>query len=348
MNDSQNVFNHLDQFAANLPVKIKGYVFEKLIGKGGFSRVFLVSNDKYDTKFCAKVMPKRLQTDNQNDIDFLLHLEHPNIIRIYDQFENDNMTICILEYCPAGSLQDLIKAGQIKKNEQIIFLMQQIILGLNFCHSHNIAHRDIKPANILIDRYGRPKLIDFGISLKIEKGQTIREFSCSRSYSAPEVILEQTYDPYKSDIWSLGVTFYCMVVGSMPWPKEPEKVMISSIEQACYSIPKYTPPIFARLINSLIVVDPEARPSTDHLLHIDMFPENSILPPLKVVDQPKDKGKKLRSFKYEQPLRTNSRLKNNFFAVRTVGGRNRCTVFKSETVLPTTMTTMDMFHCEQS
>ncbi|KAK8888627.1 hypothetical protein M9Y10_033359 [Tritrichomonas musculus] len=346
MNDKV-AFTELDQLASNLPQKIKEYTFEKLIGQGGFSRVFLVSSPKYDFKFCAKVMPKSLQTDNQNDIDFLLHLEHPNIIRIYDQFVIGPMIYCILEYCPNGSLHDIVQEGKIKRPDEIIFQMQQILLALNFVHSHHIAHRDIKPSNILIDKYGRPKLIDFGISIRIEPGELIREFSGSKAYSPPEVILEQPYNPYKADIWSLGVTFYFLIITKLPWPKSPEKVMTTAIEQAQYTLPKYTPPPFAKLIKSMLQVDPEDRPSVKSLLRLKLFPENAILRPLKssTIDQKKKPNSSFDSqLRYEKPPKKANQ--SSFFVIRAYSSRNRFLDQAPSTFQPT-MTSIDMFHCEE-
>ena len=344
MNDA---FSELDQLASNLPQKINEYTFEKLIGQGGFSRVFLVSSPKYDFKFCAKVMTKSLQNDNLSDIEFLLRLEHPNIVRIYDQFIIEPMVYCILEYCPNGSLHDNVQEGKMKKPDEIIFQMQQILLALDFVHSHNIAHRDIKPSNILIDKYGRPKLIDFGISLRIEPGELIREFSGSKAYSPPEVILEQPHDPYKADIWSLGVTFYFLIITKLPWPKSPEKVMTTAIEQAQYTLPKYTPPPFAKLIKSMLQVDPDDRPSIKNLLRSKIFPKNVILRPLKssTNDQKKNSNSSNNEeLRYEKPPQKANQ--SSFFVVRTQSNRN-CFLNRAPSSFQPTMTSIDMFRCEE-
>ncbi|OHT10275.1 CAMK family protein kinase [Tritrichomonas foetus] len=344
-----HAFNELDHLASNLPQTINGYTFEKLIGKGGFSRVFLVSFPKYKIKFCAKVMPKSLMTDNQNDIDYLLNLEHPNIIRIYDQFIIGAMSYCIIEYCPGGNLHDVITDGKLKGKDKLLFFMQQILLGLEFCHENHVAHRDIKPANILIDRYGRPKLIDFGISVNIEPGELLRDFSGSRPYCPPEVILAQPYDPYKADIWSLGVTFYIMVVGQLPWPKEPEKVMNTAIEQAQYTIPRNVPPAIAKMISSMLQVDPEDRPTVKAILSNGLFPEKAILPSLshKVFRDATSVSLQTKTARMlvDQPKRLNN---SNFFIIQATGNRNCISTFRSVAAITPTMTSMDMFQCEVS
>ena len=348
VNNDASPFTELDQMAQNLPVTINNYTFEKMIGRGGFSRVFLVSTPKYNFKFCAKVIPQSLQKENSNDMDFLLHLEHPNIIRVYDQFVVGSMSYIIIEYCSGGSLQELISHHKIRGQKKILFFMRQILLAVKFCHDHHIAHRDIKPSNILIDRYGRPKLIDFGISMNVEPGEMVRDFSCSKPYSSPEVILTQPHDPYKADIWSLGVTFYYMIFGKLPWPKE-EKVMIPAIEQAHFTIPRNTPPAIAQMITSMLHVDPEGRPQVDTLLKSGLFPESSIVHPLRPRTITKTKNQDSSTEKKQIRILTEmpKKLSNaNFLVVQSFGNRNCNTVFKTDAVITTTMTSMDMFNCD--
>ena len=135
----------------------------------------------------------------------------------------------ILEYCSKGSLSSIIKSGDLKSQNEKIYYMKKIAEAIHFCHSKGIAHRDIKPNNVLLDDYVLPKLIDFGICEMLyfnpdsissidsndgyykagKKGKVklINKDFGTCSYLAPEIILNEPYDPFAADIWSLGVTF---------------------------------------------------------------------------------------------------------------------------------------------
>ena len=267
-------FADLDNLAKGLPKEINGYIYEKKIGQGGFSRSFLCHSKKLDMDFCAKVMVLNFRPganfDSDSDLKILARLDHPNIVRVYDRFRDGKMYHLILEFCSNGSLGQMIKRNMFNSPEMLMYYMKEILSGLSYCHSKHIAHRDIKPGNILIDSYGRPKIIDFGISEIVEPGEQIEVFSGSRPYSAPEVLQEEKHDPYKADVWSLGVTFYCMAVGGLPWPRE-EKVMRAMIQQAQYTIPKHVDNRIAELIQEMLDLNPKARPDLADLLKRPMF-----------------------------------------------------------------------------
>lgn len=264
----------------------EGYTFLKFIGSGGFSLVFLVHSQVHQCDFVCKVITKippfqRLNTD----YEFLPDLDSPYVIRIYDTFQINKATYLVLESCPQ-TVKSFLKAAN--SNTQLLKTFYQILIGVHFCHTHQIAHRDIKPENILVDEYGRPKLIDFGISLKVDPGELIEESSGSRSYQAPESIHGERHDPFQADVWSLGVTFYVLGVGVLPWDVKNEKQRLKLIEQATYSFPNEVFPPVAILAQSMIVVDPHRRVSLEKLMNLEFFNdvknkvESQIQPKLKL------------------------------------------------------------------
>lgn len=275
MHDSKE-FAELESLANNLPSKFGDYIYDKMIGKGGFSRVFLARNSNFSHHlFCAKVLPCSSGAIIQNAFDteskLLAALDHPNILHLYDSFVERQMCHLIIEHCPNGSIRRLIKQGKFESHDDLIWYMRQIIAALAFCHSKHIVHRDIKPENILIDSYGRPKLSDFGISKSVEPGTLIGIRSGSQVYMAPEVNRDQEHDPYAADVWSLGVTFYYMAVGHLPWSKNDEKAMRAALEQGNFSIPKNVHHEVSSLICKMLRVEPEERPTMQSLLELDMF-----------------------------------------------------------------------------
>ena len=266
-----DAFSELEEFSNTLPQVYNGYSFISQIGKGGFSRVYLVKSLSYNQEFVAKVIPSCiLGSDFISDFEFLTGISHPNVLKIYDKFSTEKFLILITEYCSNGPIKTYFK----ESNENQIFLIKclyQIVQGFSFIHSLNIAHRDIKPSNILLDNFRKPKIIDFGIAIKIPKGQLINIFSGSQPYTAPEVINEEPHDPFKADIWSLGVTFYVLLVGKLPWPTEPNKQMLNCINQGHFIIPKNIDPDMSSLIRKMIIVEPELRPTMEEILNSPHF-----------------------------------------------------------------------------
>lgn len=288
-----SILNDLNSFINSLPITLNGYTFNKVIGSGGFSAIFLVHSPKYMKDFVCKVMPKKRLDEGKSDYDFLLHLCNPVIVSIYEKFEDSNYVYLIMEYCPNGNLETMAKAGTLVNNQDLLKQYMRLLLeGLNYCHLHGVAHRDIKPANIIINRYMRPKYIDFGISRKVELGAMVAERSGSMPFLAPELIFNENNDPFKADIWSLGVTFYYCAVGELPWPKGSEKVMKECISQGMYNIPKTVDPDIARIIHSMMNVNPKKRPSAQTLLQLELFKyqpiENS--PSFRIASKPQAKS----------------------------------------------------------
>ncbi|OHS94546.1 hypothetical protein TRFO_39271 [Tritrichomonas foetus] len=269
--------------------------------------------------------------ENGNVTDMELYaltlLDHPNIIRVYDYFASNCYLFLILEYCNGGTLQDKINnCESYKKGEapdpQVVFkIVESITSALKICHNSNIAHRDIKPENIFFDEYNRPKLADFGLSSLIGNDSMVNEACGSIGYLAPEIfansscppesqrkcennqknasinidfLKNSTYDPYKADIWSLGVTFYVMLTGHLPFTsqssgpankaslKNPLRVTNSLLpsKPLKLSFPPNVDPRLAKMITSMLIFDPECRPSISQICQCEYIKKTNIIPPL--------------------------------------------------------------------
>ena len=139
-----------------------GYTFIRELGAGGFSKVCLVHSQRYkEMEFAAKIsFRNKGETARQTaEVKMLHQIDHPNIIRIYDYFYDEKYVYTILEYCPNGSLLDMIRSNAIGRYDTMLQHMRGIASALALCHKQGIAHRDIKPANVLIDNYGRCKRV---------------------------------------------------------------------------------------------------------------------------------------------------------------------------------------------
>ncbi|EAR92076.3 calmodulin-domain kinase (macronuclear) [Tetrahymena thermophila SB210] len=221
--------------------------YEKLevIGEGGFGVVYKVLDRETKLIKAMKRLKKNsklIQTDNE--LELLKRLDHPNIIRIFDFYQDEEDFYIITEYIEGGCLFDEIqKLSKLKQqfNEyHACQIMQQILMAVNYAHSINIVHRDLKAENVLIQyneqesRY-HVKVIDWGLSVLVEHNQKLH-IDCGTSYfKAPEVI-NRCYDE-KCDLWSCGALMYELLSGCPPFDAETDDEIEEKILQGGYSLP---------------------------------------------------------------------------------------------------------------
>lgn len=148
------------------------------------------------------------------------NLSHPNIVTIYDVGQDEGLTYIAMEYIEGDNLENLIAGGRRPALEAILSLIEQIGDALDFAHRHGIIHRDIKPGNILIDKEGRPRLLDFGIARVSSSTMTQTNMVMGTPYyMAPEQIAGKTVD-HRVDIFSLGTILYEILTLTKPFPGE--------------------------------------------------------------------------------------------------------------------------------
>jgi serine/threonine protein kinase len=263
-----------------------GYDLLERVGVGSFGEVHSVASRRYPgVIFVAKFVRFLDETGTdairglfEREVSILCKLDHPHIVSIFDCFECGEDFVLILEYCTQGTIDLLIKTEHYTE-AQIIPLMQQILSGLAQCHQLGIAHRDIKPANILIDKYGRAKLADFGLSCFV-RGSELDFAAGSRAYMAPELDHNRSSpDLFRADIWSLGVTFYVLLVGENPWARPAKRSKLSSGHISVDAIVKF-PDGFSQdlkdfLLRMLCIV-PSQRATAADLLADPLFGRSEV------------------------------------------------------------------------
>ena len=200
-----------------------------VIGEGAFGKVEKVQHKKSKEIRAMKIIHKeRIQLGSEeeqdliNEINIVKTLDHPNIMKVFEYFNDSNCLYIVSELLSGGELFDKIQENKFFKEEVCAYLMKQIFSAVNFCHEKNIIHRDLKPENVLIEseeearkEFFTIKLIDFGTCGKIKKGQKMDEQVGTPYYTAPEV-LNNDYNE-KCDLWSCGVILYLMLCGKHPF-----------------------------------------------------------------------------------------------------------------------------------
>ena len=238
--------------------------------EGGFSNVFLCRSQRYNQNFAVKRAIKSKLTDYE--CNALIYLAHPNIIKLYDEFNDENAHYLVMEYCPNKTLRQ----KSCLNYNQFIYYAKQILEAIAYCHSNNIAHRDIKPENIFLDQYNMVKLADFGMANHYDENCRPKHMCGSLKFFAPELFEFQNVCPFKADIWALGITFYFMVTGTLPFESNSLEEMkrlatYGEIDLKSFNIDGQ----IIYLIKKMTEKNPKLRPSAEELLKLPIFTQNS-------------------------------------------------------------------------
>ena len=211
----------------------------KELGSGSFATVYLVKHNVTGSVRAMKEIKKisnEGEEDNEleiiNEINILMKMDHPNIVKIFGFYITKNYYYLITEYCEGGSLFDLIINNNGPFNEfQASLIMHQLFSVVNYCHKMKIIHRDLKPENILINKnengFVQIKVCDFGTSLMFNRGEIQNELVGSIYYIAPEVI-KKKYNS-KCDLWSCGVIMFILLTGVPPFGGSNNRAIVDKI-----------------------------------------------------------------------------------------------------------------------
>lgn len=172
-----------------------------------------------------------------NEINNLKDLDHPNIIKMYEFFEDPKRYYIVTEICKGGELFDEIQNRKKLTEKEASVLIKQILSCINYCHQNYIMHRDLKPENILLEsnkQFDQIKIIDFGTSMSFKDQFKLDEKLGSPYYIAPEMLESDTYDS-KIDLWSCGVIAYICLSGVPPFNGESDPEIIKKVKAGKYS-----------------------------------------------------------------------------------------------------------------
>ena len=203
--------------------KIKGN-----LGKGKFGLVKLGEHKESGRQVAIKIINKEVIEGMElerikSEIDILKIAKHPNIIKLYDVFENEKYIYIIMEYCAGGDLFNYIEKRDFKiKESRAAEIVHKLCTAVYFLHQYGIIHRDLKPENILmtdITDDADIRLVDFGLGKMIGPGEKCDEPFGTFSYVAPEVLQEKPYD-FKVDLFAIGIITYLLVAGFLPFDDE--------------------------------------------------------------------------------------------------------------------------------
>ncbi|KAL6299201.1 kinase-like domain-containing protein [Sparassis latifolia] len=251
-----------------------------MLGEGGFARVYEVQDSRGSRVACKVVTKSSLKTKKAKtklyaEIKIHRALDHPNIVRFQECFEDEENVYMTLELCHNGSLMDMLRSRRRFTEPEARFFMVQLIGACHYMHTHQVIHRDLKLGNIFLDRAMNVKVGDFGLAALIENpGERKKTICGTPNYIAPEVLFDTANGhSFEVDTWSIGVILYTLVVGRPPFQTKDVKAIYKRIRDNEYEFPadRAVSRQVQELVQLILTPDPQQRPTLHEIVDHTFF-----------------------------------------------------------------------------
>ncbi|CAD8079716.1 unnamed protein product [Paramecium primaurelia] len=242
LNDVQPDIGHLIITSEKLGRITKDYtLLNPPLGSGAYGEVRKAIHKSTNLLKAVKIIHKSQTSKEEqerlmNEVKMLQKLDHPNIIKIFEFYQDERFFYIVTELCTGGELFDKIRAEGSFSEKKASEIMKQILSAVHYCHDEKIVHRDLKPENLLYESEKENsllKIIDFGTSKEFVPNQKLNQKLGTPYYIAPEV-LKKKYDE-KCDLWSCGVILYILLCGYPPFDGKTEDKIMEKVSKGVYS-----------------------------------------------------------------------------------------------------------------
>jgi serine/threonine protein kinase len=227
--------------------KIPGYRIEKKLGCGGMADVYLGVQEVLGRKVAIKVLAAEMIQNQQvverflNEARTASRLEHPNIVTIHDVGQVEDTCYIVMEYLPDSLIGRIKRSPDDKiKSTEVFRILKRMAMALDYAHREGFIHRDIKPDNILFRKDNTPVLVDFGIARAVDSSAQLTTTGMiigTPHYMSPEQCQGEKIDG-QSDLYSLGIVFYEMLTGDIPYRADSAAgVLVKHIQEPLPHLP---------------------------------------------------------------------------------------------------------------
>ncbi|XP_072927614.1 serine/threonine-protein kinase 17A-like [Hemitrygon akajei] len=267
----------------------------KELGRGKFAVVKKCMENASRKEYAAKFLRKRrkgqdCRMDIINEIAILeIAKSNPHVVDLHEVYETTSEIILVLEYAAGGEIfnQCVAEGDEAFKEKDVIRLVRQILDGVAYLHGKNIVHLDLKPQNILLTNcnpLGNIRIVDFGLSRRVDSIEEIKEITGTPEYVAPEILNYEAIST-ATDMWSIGVLVYVMLTGVSPFLGDDRQTTFLNISKVDID---YSEDIFEGIsdlainfIQSLLIKDPRKRAKAEQCLkHPWLSPEVEVKKPI--------------------------------------------------------------------
>lgn len=263
--------------------KITDFEILEKLGEGSFGKVYKAKHKKTGAIYAIKSIDK-LNKNNQEgkpyfrrEIEIMYKVRHPNIVRLFGHFEDDQNCFFVLEYIPKGNLYTILSKQKTKcfDASTVAHFMRDLICSIYYLHNMEppIIHRDIKPENVLLNENNKIKLTDFGWSNYVEDTSVRSTYCGTPVYLAPEMIKEIGHDE-NLDIWCIGILMFELLTGNIPFQGNDQQILNGNIlrNRICWA--KDMDLSAKDLISKILKTEPSERISLIDMLKHPFFLKN--------------------------------------------------------------------------
>ncbi|KAH7650937.1 Non-specific serine/threonine protein kinase protein [Dioscorea alata] len=269
--------------------KVGKYEVGRTIGEGTFAKVKFAQNTETGESVAMKVLDRatiikhKMVDQIKREISIMKLVRHPHVVRLHEVLASRTKIYIILEFITGGELFDkIVHHGKLSEADSRKYF-QQLIDGVDYCHSKRVYHRDLKPENLLLDSLGNLKISDFGLSALPAQGVGLLRTTCGTpNYVAPEVLGHKGYDGAIADVWSCGVILYVLMAGYLPFDEVDLTTLYCKIEKAEFSCPSWFPIGAKSLIHRILDPNPASRIRIEDIRNDEWFKKNYV--PVKPIE----------------------------------------------------------------
>lgn len=248
-----------------IPLSIRGYTMRQTIGKGKHSIVTIGEREDANELYAIQVIsPRTIETNNiHNQVQYSLKMaakfKHPNVVKVYESFQENSLLFIVYEFCEKRSLFDVISSSGKLSEAMCRKYFTDIIRAVTHLHSLSFVHRSISFKAFLVDSNDNVKLRHFESVVQVTQHQLLSAQCGSPIFSPPEVLMNSPYDGKKVDMWGLGVILYTMAAGELPWQEDDASKLFGKICSGHITMPSHFSVLLSDLISGLLEVEPRRR-----------------------------------------------------------------------------------------